>query len=63
MQNGLWIVVLVVAVFMGFLMGYSLPPMYETGLIGNDEQQAIGLKSDVDEEMEQYYKQLLNEAE
>lgn len=58
MKNGLWVVILVVASFMGFMMGYSVPPMVETGMIGGEEGQKMGVKSDVDAEMEQYYKQL-----
>ena len=63
MKNGLWVVILVVAIFMGFLMGYSLPPMFEVGLIGNNKDQPVGLKSEVNEEMEQYYQDLLKAQE
>jgi hypothetical protein len=63
MKNGLWVVILVVAIFMGFLMGYSLPPMFEVGLIGANKDQPVGLKSDVNEEMEQYYQDLLKAQE
>lgn len=58
MKNGLWFVILVVASFMGFMMGYSVPPMVEVGMIGGEEGQKMGVKSDVDAEMEEYYKQL-----
>ena len=58
MKNGLWVVVLVVAIFMGFLMGYSVPPMIEVGMIGGGDKQSVGLKTDVDADMEDYYKQL-----
>jgi hypothetical protein len=63
MKSGLWVVILVVAIFMGFLMGYSLPPMIEVGMIGGGQDEAIGLKTDVDEDMEQYYKQLSQDDE
>lgn len=63
MKNGLWVVILVVTVFMGFLMGYSLPPMIEVGMIGGEKNEAIGLKSDVDEDLEKYYQQLSKETE
>lgn len=63
MKNGLWVVIVVVAIFMGFLMGYSLPPMYEVGLIGNNNNQAVGLKSEVSKEMEQYYQDLLKDQD
>ena len=63
MKSELWIVILVIAAFMGYMMGYSLPPMIEVGMIGGKPEQAIGVKSGVDKDMEQYYKELLNEAE
>lgn len=63
MKSGLWVVILVVAIFMGFLMGYSLPPMIEVGMIGAGQDEAIGLKTDVNEDMEQYYKQLSQDDE
>jgi len=44
-------------------MGYSLPPMYEVGLIGGSGKQDVGLKSEVSDEMEEYYKQLLKDNE
>ena len=63
MKNELWIVILVVAVFMGFMMGYSLPPMIEVGMIGAKPEQAIGVKSGINKEMEKYYKELEKEAD
>ena len=61
MKSGLWVVILVVASFMGFMMGYSVPPMIETGMIGGEEGQKMGVKSEVDKEMEEYYKSLSTE--
>ena len=58
MKSGLWVVILVVSLFMGFMMGYSVPPMIEVGMIGAEEGQSVGLKTEVNEEMEEYYKQL-----
>lgn len=63
MKNSLWVVILIVLSFMGFMMGYSLPPMYEVGLIGGSGKQEIGLKSKVTDEMDEYYKQLLKDTE
>ena len=63
MKNSLWVVILIVLSFMGFMMGYSLPPMYEVGLIGGSGKQDVGLKSEISDEMEEYYKQLLKENE
>ena len=61
MKSGLWIVVIVVGSFMGFLMGYSLPPMIEVGMIGGGEKQEIGIQTEVDEDMQEYYNNLLKE--
>lgn len=63
MKNGLWVVVLVVAIVMGFLMGYSLPPMIEVGLIGSEPHQEVGIQSEVDEQMKEYYRKLAEETE
>ena len=63
MKNSLWVVILIVLSFMGFMMGYSLPPMYEVGLIGGSGKQEIGLKSKMSDEMDEYYKQLLKDTE
>jgi hypothetical protein len=63
MKNGLWLVILMVAIFMGFLMGYSLPPMIEVGMIGGKNEQPVGLKSEVSKEMEQYYQDLLKDQD
>jgi len=63
MKNSLWVVILIVLSFMGFMMGYSLPPMYEVGLIGSSGKQEIGLKSKMSDEMADYYKQLLKDTE
>ena len=63
MKNSLWVVILIVLSFMGFMMGYSLPPMYEVGLIGDSRKQEIGLKSKMSDEMDDYYKQLLKDTE
>lgn len=61
MKNGLWMVIIVVGVFMGFLMGYSLPTMIEVGMIGGGEKQQVGLQPDVSDDMQEYYKNLLKE--
>ena len=34
MKSSFWIIVLVVTAFTGFLMGYSLPPFIEAGIVG-----------------------------
>lgn len=62
MKKDLWVVIIIVGAFMGFLMGYSLPPMIEVGMIGPEKEQ-IGIQTDVDQDMEQHYQDLLNEQD
>jgi hypothetical protein len=62
MANPFWKVLLVVIGFSGFLMGYAVPPLLEVGMIGGDaESGEVGIKSDLDEDMEEYYRKLLEE--
>jgi hypothetical protein len=61
MKSGLWVVIIVVGSFMGFLMGYSLPPMIEVGMIGGGEVQQVGIQTEVSEDMQEYYDNLLKE--
>lgn len=62
MSNSLWSIILVAALFTGFLMGYSVPPMVEVGLIGGSGDEEVGLKGGIDKEMEEYYRSLQLEA-
>lgn len=55
--------ILITGIFIGFLMGYSVPPMVEVGLIGGGDNAEIGLKSEVDEDMEEYYRSLSQEGD
>jgi hypothetical protein len=62
MTSSFWKVMLVVAGFSGFLMGYAVPPLLEVGMIGGEgESRDVGIKSAVDEEMEEYYRNLLED--
>jgi len=60
MKKDLMIVIIIVGGFMGFLLGYSLPPMIDTGLIGSAKEQ-VGVQSDVDQDMKKHYEDLLKE--
>lgn len=53
--------ILITGIFIGFLMGYSVPPMVEVGMIGGGDSAEAGLKSDIDEDMEEYYRSLSQE--
>lgn len=60
MKSDLWVVIAVTAAFIGFLMGYSLPPLVETGMLtGKGEQ--VGVAPELDKDMERYYRDLLEE--
>lgn len=50
------IVVLVVTIFTGFLIGYSVPPFIKAGVFSGRKEK--GVESQIDKNMEQYYKDL-----
>ena len=56
MKNTFWVVVVVSAVFLGFLMGYSVPPFLEIGFAVGKGKKAPPTK--IDKKMEDYYKNL-----
>lgn len=55
--------ILITGIFLGFLMGYSVPPMVEVGMIGGGENTKIGPKSEIDQDMEEYYRGLSLEGD
>ncbi len=62
MQADFWKTILMVAAFTGFLLGYALPPLVEVGMIGGDGPQGeVGIKSTVDQEMQEFYRDLNRE--
>lgn len=64
MKTDFWIVTIIAVAFVGYLVGYSVPPMVEVGMIGGGgESGEIGLKSKVDESMEEYYRSLAAEGQ
>jgi hypothetical protein len=50
------IVVIVVTIFLGFLIGYSIPPFIHAGVFSGREQKGVEIK--IDKNLEQYYKDL-----
>ncbi len=62
MIHTFWIVVVVVAAFLGFLMGYTVSPMLEVGYLTGDRESA-GIKAEADQEMQDYYRDLLQEKQ
>jgi len=63
MKRTYWAMILITGIFIGFLMGYSVPPMVEVGMIGGGDNAEIGLKSEVDEDLEEYYRSLSLEGD
>jgi hypothetical protein len=61
MKSDLWVVVVVTVTFVGFLIGYSLPPLVETGMLTGKADEQAELTRELGEDMEQYYRDLLND--
>ena len=55
------IVILVVSVFMGFMLGYSIPPFIHAGVFSDRVEK--GVEVEVDQDMEEYYKNLTKDDE
>jgi hypothetical protein len=55
MKSDLWIVFAVTAGFLGFIMGYSVPPVQEVGLYAMGHGGvAVEETAETDEELDQY---------
>jgi hypothetical protein len=59
MKNTFWVVVVVTAVFLGFMLGYSFPPFLEIGFAVGKGKKAPPTK--IDKKLENYYKDLYKE--
>lgn len=55
------IILLVVTLYVGFLLGYSIPPFIHAGVFSDREEKGVEVL--VDEEMEKYYEKLYEENE
>ncbi len=55
------IVLLVVTIFTGFLIGYSVPPFIQAGVFS--ERKVKGVESQIDKNLEQHYKDLFKTDE
>jgi hypothetical protein len=60
MKSTFWIVVVIVMGFTGFLIGYSLPPFVEAGIIGGGPNK-VKAGAQLDTKTQEYYKDLLKE--
>lgn len=55
------IIILIVTLFVGFLLGYSIPPFIHAGVFSDREEK--GVEVVIDEETEKYYDNLFKEDE
>lgn len=62
MSKQLWVIIIIVSGFLGFLMGYSFPPFLQTDLSGG-KLTAAPESQTVDPQMQDYYKDLYKEDE
>jgi len=56
MDRTFTIVALIVTVFTGFLIGYSVPPFIKAGVFSGRSEK--GVESQIDKNLEQHYKKL-----
>ena len=56
MDKTLITVIVIVTIFTGFLIGFSMPPYIKAGVFS--ERREKGVESKIDKKMEQYYKDL-----
>ena len=55
------IILLIVTLFVGFLLGYSIPPFIHAGVFSDREEKGVEIL--IDEETEKYYDNLFKEEE
>jgi len=58
MKSDLWVVIVVTVTFIGFLTGYSLPPLVETGMLTGKSGEQAETTRELGKDMEQYYRDL-----
>lgn len=61
MDKTLVAVIIIVALFTGYLLGFSLPPFIQAGVFSGRTEK--GVESKIDKNMEQYYKDLYKSNE
>lgn len=60
MKTNLWIIILVAIGFLGFLLGYSMPPFIEAGVIGGGPNK-VKAGAALDKKTQDYYKNLMQQ--
>ncbi|GBD98348.1 hypothetical protein BMS3Abin07_00360 [bacterium BMS3Abin07] len=61
MKTSLWIIIMIVIAFLGFMMGYALPPFMEVGFGQGGDVTQGGTVSE--EELEKQYQQMYQEGD
>ncbi len=61
MNKSFWIVVLVVSLFVGYMLGYSIPPFLQSGAFSDRAEKGVAIE--IDEDMEKYYEDLFKDQE
>ncbi len=61
MKYALGIVILIVTLFIGFLLGYSIPPFIHAGVFS--DRQEKGVEVLIDEDLEKFYEDLYKDKE
>lgn len=61
MKGTFGIIILIVTLFIGFLLGYSIPPFIHSGVFTGRAEK--GVQVEINKEMEDYYKTLYKESE
>jgi hypothetical protein len=56
MNKPFGIIILIVTLFVGFLLGYSIPPFIHAGVFSDREEK--GVEVVIDEDMEKFYEDL-----
>jgi hypothetical protein len=61
MNKTFGIVILIVAIFIGFLLGYSIPPFIHAGVFSDREEKGVEIV--IDENLEKFYDDLYKDDE
>jgi hypothetical protein len=61
MKHAFGIVIITVTLFIGFLLGYSIPPFIHAGVFSSERAEK-GVEVKVDEDMEKFYEDLYKDS-
>jgi hypothetical protein len=61
MNKNFAIAVVAVTLFLGFMLGYSIPPYIHAGVFSEREEKGVAIE--VDENIEQFYENLYSEED